>query len=103
MHKRESRHERGWDFTKNLVRSRSRSNPGTRLSFETLEPRHVLSVVISEIMYHPSSGDVGDEYIELFNQGIQAVDLTGWKFNDGIDFTFTGGTLNPGQYLGGRR
>jgi hypothetical protein len=70
-----------------------------RLRLEQLEPRHVLSVVISEIMFHPDSGDVGDEYIELLNQGTQAVDLAGWKLNNGVDFTFASGTLGAGQYL----
>ena len=76
------------------------AGPGPRrLGLEQLEPRHVLSVVISEIMFHPDSGDAGDEFVELYNQGAAAVDLTGWRFADGVDFTFAGGTLGAGEYL----
>ena len=57
-------------------------------------------VVINEIMYHPLSKDDDDQYVELFNRGAQAADLGGWKFVDGIDFTFPAGTTIPaGGYL----
>ena len=57
-------------------------------------------VVINEIMYHPLSDSKGDEYLELYNAGGAAVDLTGWCFVEGIDLCFTpGATIDPGQYL----
>ena len=28
-----------------------------------------------------------------------AVNLAGWQFNDGVDFTFSNYSLNPGAYL----
>src|SRR6266516_4716087 len=57
-------------------------------------------VVLNEIMYAPISGDSSDEYVELYNQGAKAVDLSGWKFSDGIDFTFPGNRLlAPNAYL----
>jgi Lamin Tail Domain/CotH kinase protein/Carbohydrate binding domain/Immunoglobulin domain len=57
-------------------------------------------VVINEIMYHPISGDSDDEYVELFNRGAQGVNLGGWKFVDGISFTFPDNTILPaGGYL----
>jgi hypothetical protein len=56
-------------------------------------------VVINEIMYHPSSEDAREEYIELLNHGTNAVDLHGWRFSRGVDFTFTNVTLAPGQLL----
>ncbi|MFN0128961.1 MAG: lamin tail domain-containing protein [Verrucomicrobiales bacterium] len=41
-----------------------------------------------------------EEWIELFNRGPGAVDLTGWKFAEGIDFEFPNATtLDPGRYL----
>lgn len=62
------------------------------------------SIVISEIMYHPyhpvsGSEDLKQEWIELFNRGTQPVDLTGWRFSDGVDFVFSKVTLGVGQYL----
>ncbi|MBI1389206.1 MAG: hypothetical protein GC154_12235 [bacterium] len=45
-------------------------------------------VVINEIMYHPPTLSDDDEYVELFNAGTEAVDLSGWAFVDGIDFIF---------------
>jgi len=56
-------------------------------------------VVITEVMYHPASDSVGDEFIELFNVGAGPVDITGWCF-DGILFCFPATTtITPGQYL----
>jgi regulation of enolase protein 1 (concanavalin A-like superfamily) len=57
-------------------------------------------VVINEILYHPVSGDEEDEFVELHNRGATAVDLSGWRFTQGIDWTFSAGTvLPPGGYL----
>lgn len=56
--------------------------------------------MINEIMYHPSSEKPSEEYIELFNSGVAPVDLSGWKFTNGIQFTFANGqTIAPGGYL----
>ncbi len=56
-------------------------------------------IVINEIMYHPPSENVADEYIELHNIGDTFVDLTGWQFDRGVDFIFPDVTLAGGQYL----
>src|SRR6267142_3434285 len=74
---------------------------------ERLESRLMLAadVVINEIMYHPfspgnpSAADQGEEYIELYNKGNAAANLTGWHFTRGIDYTFGGGTLAARGYL----
>ncbi len=60
-------------------------------------------VVINEIMYNPPSA-LGDddnwEFIEIYNNDTESVDLSGWSFSDGIDFNFSDGTiLNAGAYL----
>ncbi|HVR75469.1 MAG TPA: lamin tail domain-containing protein [Planctomycetota bacterium] len=58
------------------------------------------AVVINEIMYHPIDNDNRKEYVELHNKGGVAIDLTGWSFSSGIDFTMPGGTIIPaGGYL----
>ena len=56
-------------------------------------------VLISEIMYHPASEDSLEEYIELFNPGPTNVNLAGWRFKSGVQFTFTNVNLMPGAYL----
>jgi CotH kinase protein/Lamin Tail Domain len=56
-------------------------------------------VVISEIMYHPASENPQEEYIELLNTGTGAVDLNGWRFKSGVQFTFTNVSILPGAYL----
>jgi hypothetical protein len=50
-------------------------------------------VVLNELMYHPLSEDDNDQFVELFNQGTQPVDVSGWKFVSGIDFTVPAGTI----------
>ena len=57
-------------------------------------------VVINEIQYHPASGNHGEEYIELYNTGLMTVDLSGWRFSDGIVYTFPLSiTIPPGRFL----
>ncbi len=60
-------------------------------------------IVINEIMYNPS-GDQGDddfyEFLELYNNEDYDVDLSGWNFTAGIEFTFGDNvTLAAGGYL----
>ncbi len=43
-------------------------------------------IVINEIMYHPQDNDLF-EYIELYNDGDSEVDLLGYYFSAGIDYT----------------
>jgi len=63
-------------------------------------PPLVSSVGFNEIMYHPISGNDDDQFIELFNQGTNTVDLAGWKLGGGVSFTFSPGQeLAPGGYL----
>lgn len=41
-----------------------------------------------------------NQWVELFNRGSEAVDLSGWDFGEGIDFEFPfGTTMAPGEYL----
>jgi hypothetical protein len=52
------------------------------------------AIIITEIMYNPA--DTGDayEYVEIYNNGVSAVDLTGWTIAD------TGAT-NSGPFPAG--
>ena len=57
-------------------------------------------VVINEIHYHPSNGENTGGFIELFNNGASAVDLSGWAINDGVNFVVADGTtLAGGAFL----
>ncbi|MFO1501588.1 MAG: lamin tail domain-containing protein [Verrucomicrobiota bacterium] len=49
-------------------------------------------VVINEIMYDPPYHAEGTEFVELFNRSPNQVDLSRWRFTDGIEFTFPAGT-----------
>jgi hypothetical protein len=50
-------------------------------------------VIISELMYNPQSGNDDLEFIELTNITDAPLDLAGWKFDAGVDFTFGATTL----------
>src|SRR5436189_2846306 len=52
-------------------------------------------VVINEIMYHPASENPAEEYIELYNTGGAAVNVSGWQFTSGISFTVPPATSIP--------
>jgi regulation of enolase protein 1 (concanavalin A-like superfamily) len=57
-------------------------------------------IVINEICHSPLSGDANEEFVELYNSGSASVDISGWQFTQGIEFTFAqGSTLAPGGYL----
>ena len=50
-------------------------------------------IVINEINYDPEDNTKLEEFVELFNPTRETVDLSGWRFDDGIDFTFPEGTV----------
>lgn len=50
------------------------------------------AVVFNEIAYHPITDSSSEEYIELYNSGLQPVDLSGWTV-DGVGYTFPPSTL----------
>jgi hypothetical protein len=53
---------------------------------------------ITELMYHAPEGDSLD-YIELANISDLALDLTGLRFSEGVDFAFPELELAPGQRI----
>ena len=62
-------------------------------------------VQINEIMYHPGHNvgepeDARQEYIELYNDSSNEVDMAGWSISRGVTYEFPEGTLlAPNQYL----
>ena len=58
------------------------------------------NVVINEVMFNPPGDHRGGEYIELYNRDVEAIDLSRWRFVDGVNFTFPfGTTIEGGGYL----
>ena len=47
------------------------------------------------IEYNPASGNQDEEFIEIVNANNYAVDLSGWRVEGGIDFTFPPGAVIP--------
>ncbi|MCA9263133.1 MAG: lamin tail domain-containing protein, partial [Planctomycetales bacterium] len=66
-----------------------------------MEPRRLLDgdLVISEVMYHAASGNPNDDWIEIHNRGLDVTSLEGYRFSNGVDYTFGAETLEPGGYL----
>ena len=50
------------------------------------------TVVIGEIQHSPAGGDAA-EFVELYNPGSQAVDLSGWTMSGGLDLDVQPGTV----------
>ncbi|HON07735.1 MAG TPA: lamin tail domain-containing protein, partial [Verrucomicrobiota bacterium] len=53
-------------------------------------------VIINEIMFNPISGKSSDEWIELYNTTTNTINLNGFKFTKGIDYTFPNVSI-PGR------
>jgi hypothetical protein len=63
-------------------------------------PARPADIILNEIMYHPQSGNVFEEYVELYNRGTNAVNLNGWRFTRGIDYAFPSNTvIGASNYL----
>src|SRR5438477_482721 len=69
MHRRQSQ-QRSWR-TRNKLKQAAARISFAHKHLEMLEARQLLAadVIISEIMFHPSSGDDGQEYVQLYNHG----------------------------------
>ncbi|MBM84826.1 MAG: hypothetical protein CMM47_02240, partial [Rhodospirillaceae bacterium] len=85
-----------------MLLPRKRRAPGShsgdrRLLLESLEDRRVLdsTVVFNEIMYYPDGDETALEWIELYNQMSINMDISSWRLEGGIDYTFAEGTVIP--------
>ena len=88
---------------------RTSSSPWSR-SIKKAYSTELPSLVISEIMFHPSSDELGPgdkesdlEFIELLNTGSRTANLEGLRFVSGIDYVFDDDSmilqLGPGERL----
>lgn len=58
------------------------------------------NLIVSELHYHPLTGEEGREFIELLNISGETIELGGASFSEGIDFTFAQNTtLAAGERL----
>ena len=63
-------------------------------------PERQVAIVINEIMVDPPSDQNLGEFIELHNRSASAVDLSGWRLDEAVDFVFPQGSSIPaGGYL----
>src|SRR5512146_3172241 len=61
---------------------------------QTLTPlKH--DIVINEIHYNPDVKTELVEFVELYNKGSAAVDLSGWRLADAVEYAFPAGTSLP--------
>ncbi len=51
--------------------------------------------VLNEIMYDPADDRDDLQFVELFNPGTTAADLSGWSLTNGVEFVFPRGTELP--------
>lgn len=57
-------------------------------------------IAINEIHYHPNTSLQAEEFIELYGGGEEIVDLSDWRFTNGIKYKFPPGTMmKPGDFL----
>ena len=56
-------------------------------------------ILINEIMFNPLGSVAADEWIELHNVGRGPINLAGWHFTRGIEFTFPNVSIPAGGYL----
>jgi len=82
------------------IRSTDQSGLWVEASFVlTVQPKP-RGMVINEIHYNGAVNTVRNSFIELYNDGAAAVNLTGWRLSGGADYLFPSGTqLAPGAYL----
>ncbi|MDG2122461.1 MAG: Ig-like domain-containing protein, partial [Verrucomicrobiales bacterium] len=57
------------------------------------------AIAINEVMFHPSSENDAEEFIEISNTGPFPINLEGWTFTSGITFTFPEVSIGPGGLL----
>jgi len=69
-------------------------------SFSITAPYEPGDLVITEIMYNPpESGSDSLEFIEIHNQGDFELNMNGYYFDAGVEFTFPDVNISAGGYL----
>jgi len=70
------------------------------LGFDDAQSQKLPAIVINELHVDPDVKTELVEFVELHNPGTVAVDLSGWRLDTGVFYTFPEGTrLSPGDFL----
>src|ERR1041385_3448940 len=57
-------------------------------------------VLINELFYHPATTNVLEEWVELYNPAATNVNLSGWRFSNGLQFSFpSNSVITAGGWL----
>lgn len=76
------------------------NNTHCKDAYINVTPSIERKIVITEIMYNPpESGTDTLEFVELYNNGTDPVNMLGYTFSEGVVFTFPDVTIAPQQYL----
>jgi hypothetical protein len=54
-----------------------------------------VAIEFGMVEFNPASGDQNEEYVELVNPNSIAVDISGWRLEEGIEHLFPPGTVIP--------
>ncbi len=94
-------HRTGLDsIQRHPLSSREWYNAATATQNSANAPALHDEIVISEIMAAPPSRHEEGQFVEIYNRGADPVDLSGWRFTDGLSYDFPSGTtLAAGAYL----
>ncbi|HEY9115564.1 MAG TPA: lamin tail domain-containing protein [Bacteroidales bacterium] len=68
--------------------------------FSIIDPYTIPNIVITEIMYNPpESGNDSLEFVELYNNSLDTLNLQGCYFSKGIEFVFPSVEILPDTFL----
>ncbi len=68
--------------------------PGAQPDLASLPPEQ-RNIEFGTIEYAPVSGNQDEEYLEIVNHNTFAVDISGWRLTEAVEFTFRPGTIIP--------
>lgn len=94
----------GWKERDDLVGNAISITPSGEMELTAVfEKAEAVQLVITEIHYHPDSeSDNGtlEEFVEIYNAGNSAIDLSGYILSKGIQFIFPeGSSIVPHEYI----
>jgi uncharacterized repeat protein (TIGR01451 family) len=75
------------------------SSPPTPTPIITPTPSSSMSVTISEVAWAGTSASSSDEWVELYNPGSSAVNISGWTLTDGTTPIVLSGSIPAGSFF----
>ncbi len=69
-------------------------------TFSIVQPYTIPDLVFTEIMYNPpETGNDSLEFLEIYNNGTDTVNMAGFSMTQGVNYTFPSITVYPGDFL----